>query len=175
VSKGDGDEFLHGSVSRIEAEGVGRAGERRIHALQVEGVALPDDVGFALLPAALGADLGVGVEVKFVGRLREDNGADVAPLHDQRGLRGQALLLGDEEFADGDNLRDQGDAFVDPAFADVREGVEAGDAENEFAFVEAGFDSGGPDFPRDGFGVPERMFFSWRYQVTPRYMEPVLT
>ena len=107
--------------------------------------------------------------------MRKDHGADVAPLHDQRSLPGEALLLGDEEFADGGDLRDQGDAFVDPALADVRKGVDAGDAENEFAFVEARFDSGGPDFPRDGFGASSGMFFCWRYQVTPRYIAPVLT
>ena len=49
MSKRDGDEFLHGSTARIEAEGVGRAGEGRILALLVEDVALPDDVAFALL------------------------------------------------------------------------------------------------------------------------------
>ena len=154
--QGDGDEFLHGSMPGVEAEGVGRADKRRMQALLVEGVTLPDDVGFALSAAALGPDLGIGIEIEFVGRLRKDHGADVAAFHDQRSLPGQVLLLGNEKLADGGNLRDEGDAFVDPGFADVGEGVEAGDAENEFAFVEAGFDPGGLDFPRDGFGVGER-------------------
>jgi len=154
--KRDGDEFLHGSISRIEAERVRRAGKRRVLALLVEDVALPDDIVFTLLLTALGADFGVGIEVKFVGRLREDDRADVAPFHDKRSLPSQALLPGHKELADGGNLRDQGDAFVDLTFAHVRERVEACDAENKFAFVEAGFDSGGLDFPRDGFGIPKR-------------------
>jgi len=152
----NGDEFLHGSMSRVETKGVGRTGQGRSRALLVEAVALLDDVVFALPAAAQGADLGIGVEVKFVGRLREDDGADVAAFHDQRGLPGQALLLGDEEFANGGNLCDQGDAFVNPAFADVREGVDPGDAENEFAILEAGFDSGGLDDPRNSLGIQER-------------------
>jgi len=154
--QGDGDKFLDGSMPGIKAEGVGRTGERRVLALLVEAVALLDDVVFALPAAALGADLGIGVEVEFVGRFRKNDGTDVAAFHDQRGLRGQTLLLGDEEFADGGNLRDQGDAFVDPAFADVRKGVKTGDAKDEFAFVQAGFDSSRLDDPRDGLSIPER-------------------
>jgi len=156
--KRDGDEFLHGMMSRIEAKGVGRAGERRMLALLVEDVALADDVAFALRMASLRADFGAGVEVKFVGRLRKDDGADVAALHDQRGQRGKTLLLRNKKFADRSDLRDERNAFVDAAFADVRKRIEAGDVKNEFAFAEAGFDSGGMDFARDGIGILKRNF-----------------
>ena len=156
MSQRDGDEFLHGSMPRIEAEGVGCAGKGRVLTLLVEDVALPDDVVFALPAPALGADLGVGVEVKFVGRLRKNDRADVPAFHDQRRLGGEALLFGDEYPADGGDLRDEGNAFVHPAFADVRKGVEPGDPENEFALVQTGFDSRSLDHPRDGLGVPER-------------------
>ena len=140
----------------VEKKGVGSTGEWRMLALLVNAVALLDDVAFALIAAALGADLGIGVEVKFIGCLREDDGADVTSLHDQRSLPGKMLLLSDEKLADFGNLSDEGNAFVNLAFTDVRERVEAGNAENEFAVVEAGFDSGGLDCPRDGFSIPER-------------------
>ncbi len=139
--EGGGDEFLDGGAARIEAQRIGRAGERGMAPLLVQVVALADDIVFALLLAALGAHLGVGIEEEFVGRLRKDDSADVAPFHDERRLGGEALLLGDEKLADGGNLRDVGNAFVDFGFADVRERIEASDEKSEFAVAEGGLDS----------------------------------
>jgi hypothetical protein len=159
VLEGGGDEFLDGEPAGIEADGVGRAGEWGVLALGILGVAVLDDVGFALRAAALGADFGVGVDVEFVGRLREDDRADVAAFHDERGLLGEGLLLRDEEFPDGADLRDLRDAFVDAGLADMREGIDSGDAEGEFAVMEEGFHLNGGDFAGDGVGIGERDVF----------------
>ena len=65
------------------------------------------------------------------------------------------MLLGHKNFSDRINLRHEGNAFVDLTFPDVREGIDAADVENQLAILEAGFDSGGADFPRHGLGILE--------------------
>ncbi len=118
--------------------------------------ALGDDVGFALLLAAEGADLGAGVDVEFIRRLREDDGTDVAAFHDDGSVQREFLLLGDEEGADFGHLRDERDAFVDVGLARVRERVDAGEAEGEFAVSDGGFDGDRGDGVGDGGGVLKR-------------------
>jgi hypothetical protein len=129
----------------IEAQRIGRAEERRVDALGIDRVALVDDVVFALGGAAPGADGGVGIDVEFVGRGGKDDRADVAAFHDERGEGGEALLLRDEQAADGADLRDVGDTFVDVAVAHMGQRVDAADGEGEVAVAQGGFDRRGAD------------------------------
>ena len=137
----------------IEAQGVGRAEERGVDALGVDGVALVDDVALALGGAALGADGGVGIDVELVGRGGENDRADVAAFHDQRRKCGESLLLRDEQAADGADLRDVGDAFIHAAVARMGERIDAPDGEGECPVAQRGGDGRGADEGLDALDV----------------------
>jgi len=167
-----GHELLDGGMAGIEEDRVGGTGQWRSGALLVDGIAFLDDIDFALSLTAKGADGGIRVDVKFVGRAREDDGADVAALHDEGRLRGEGLLLSDEKLPDFRNLRNERDAFVDAAFAGVRQWIDAGDVKKKFTVFEAGLDPGGVDGAHHGISIVKRDML---FLVTPRYIAPVLT
>ena len=73
-----------------------------------------------IVAAAGGADVFGGIDVDFVGRVREDHGADVAAFHDDAGVVEVAALEGDEFVADFRDGGDGGDVGVDGFARGVR-------------------------------------------------------
>jgi hypothetical protein len=68
--------------------------------LAIGGIAFGDGIDFTVFTAAGGTDVLGGIDVDFVGRIREDDGADVPAFHDDAGMGEVAALEIDEFFSD---------------------------------------------------------------------------
>jgi hypothetical protein len=99
--------------------------EGGVDALAVRRIPLGYGIHFPHVGAAGGADLFVGIDVDFVGRVWKDHGADVPAFHDDAGVIEVSALEADEFFPHFRDGGDGGDVGIDGLAAECIGGINA--------------------------------------------------